>query len=424
MKALATLLFPVLLLAGGPAVAQLRDAAPPPTFEPSGRLAANLVASIVTFQPGTLYWQRFGHNALLLREPASGRAVTFNYGIFDFGAPDFFLNFAQGLMTYRVVANTLERDLRIYEAEQRWAVEQRLNLDALQVGRLRDFLEWNVRRENADYRYDYFTSNCSTRVRDALDYAIGGQLRPQLAGSPAAASYRREATRLIAPDALLMVGMDLALGPTADQPIDRWQQAFAPLSLMQSLRTATVIDSGGRTRALVAQEIRLLPGGRSEAPDAPPDLRLQFLLAGLMLAGLLLGLARYRAIAALRWLFMTIAGGTALLCAAGGAILAAMWALTDHWAGWRNVNLLLVNPLCLLLLPTLLRYPRLRWRPSRAVRGLAVTIAVLALLALLVRQVPALYQRNLQWIYLLLPIHVALAWVIVRAKPPIPKAGP
>lgn len=419
-RPLLALLMIAALLAGPQARAQMVDAEPPPAFQPSGRPAGNLVASVVTFQPGTLYWQRFGHNALLLRELGSRRAVTFNYGIFDFGAPDFFLNFARGLMTYRVVANTLERDLRVYEAEHRWAVEQRLNLDADQVGRLRDFLEWNVRRENADYRYDYFTSNCSTRVRDALNYAMGGQLRPQLAGAPASATYRSEATRLISPDALLMVGMDLALGPTADRPIDRWQQAFAPLSLMQSLRTATVTDGGGRTRALVAQEIRLLPGGRSEPPDRAPDLRLQFLLIGLMLAGLLLGLARFRAIAALRWLFMAVAGSAALLSAAGGLILAAMWALTDHWAGWRNVNLLLVNPLCLALLPTLLRYPRLRWRPSRAVRAIAVTIAVLALLALLARQIPPLVQRNLQWIYLLLPIHLALAVVIVRAKPPEP----
>ena len=79
------------------------------------------VAITVTFQPGTLYWQRFGHNAQLLSETTSGRSVTFIYGIFDFGAPDFFLNFARGHMTYRVVPNTLENDLRHYQAERRWA---------------------------------------------------------------------------------------------------------------------------------------------------------------------------------------------------------------------------------------------------------------------------------------------------------------
>lgn len=418
---LAALLAGLLLfaLAGVPARAQvLAAAAAGGSFKPSGQPAGNLVASVVTFQPGTLYWQRFGHNALLLREPSTGRAVTFNYGIFDFGAPDFFLNFARGHMTYRVVANTLERDLANYDAEQRWAVEQRLNLDAWQVGRLRDYLEWNVRRENAEYRYDYFTSNCSTKVRDAIDHAVGGQLNAQLAGHLTSSTYRREATRLISPDALLMVGMDLALGPTSDLPVDRWQLGFAPLSLMQSLRTSTVTDAGGRTLPLVGHETRLLTGARGDPPDRAPDLRVQFLLAGLMLAGILLGLARYRAVAAARWLFMLIASSTALLCGVGGLILAVLWAATEHWAGWRNVNLLLLDPLCLLLLPALVTYPQLRWRPSMATRTLAVTIAVLAAAALLVRTLPAAYQRNLHWAYLLLPIHATLALLILRAKKP------
>lgn len=387
-------------------------------FVPSNQPAENLTASIITFQPGTLYWQRFGHNALLLREASSGRAVTFNYGIFDFGAPDFFLNFARGYMTYRVVPNTLDNDLRHYAAEHRWALEQRLNLDARQVGRLRDFLAWNVQPENADYRYDYFLSNCSTRVRDALDYATGGQLKPQLEARSTALSYRKEATRLISPDPLLMVGMDLALGPIADRPINVWQHSFAPLALMQALRSATITDAGGRRLPLVSHEARLLPGVLTEPPDRAPDLRLQFLLAGITLAMILLGLAKFRAVAAARWLLMLIATSCALLCGIAGLILAAGWGLSEHWASWRNENLLLVNPLCLLLIPALLSYPRLRWRPALRTRRIAVTIAVLAMLALLLRDVPGFKQQNLHWAYLLIPIQMAITLLFVRAKLP------
>lgn len=408
MKSVLMLLFALLL-------SPKANAAP---FVASGQPAENLTASIVTFQPGTLYWQRFGHNALLLREASSGRAVTFNYGIFDFGAPDFFLNFARGHMTYRVVPNTLDNDLRHYAAEHRWALEQRLNLDARQVGRLRDFLEWNVQPENADYRYDYFLSNCSTRVRDALDYAMGGQLKPQLEARSTSLSYRKEATRLISPDPLLMVGMDLALGPIADRPIDVWQQSFGPLALMQALRTATVTDAGGRSLPMVGHEARLLPGGKSDAPDRTPDLRLQFLLAGITMAAILLGLAKFRAVCAVRWLLMLIATGIALLCGLGGLILAACWGLSEHWAGWRNENLLLVNPLCLLLVPALAMYPRLRWRPSLRTRRIALAVAMLAVLSLAVRDLPGLKQQNLHWTYLLIPIHAAIALIFLRAKKP------
>lgn len=387
-------------------------------FVASGQPADNLTASIVSFQPGSLYWQRFGHNAIVLREPASGRAISFNYGIFDFAAPNFFLNFARGHMVYRVVPNFLERDLLNYEAEGRWAVEQRLNLDARQVGRLRDYLEWNVRPENAEYGYDYFISNCSTKVRDALDYAIGGSLKTQLSGLPTSASYRSEALRLIAPDPLLMVAMDLALGPTADRPIDLWQQSFAPLMLMQALRVSNVTDGNGRVLPLVAHEHRLLPGGRrKDPPDRAPDLHLQFLMAGLALAGILLGIARFRGATTARWLFMPIAFSFSLVCGLGGSILLLLWLGTDHWAGWRNENLLLINPLSLWLAGSLLLYPRLRWRPKVLTRRLALLMVATSLLALVLPYLPGAAQRNLHWALLLLPVHAALAWLFWHAKP-------
>ena len=40
-----------------------------------------------------------------------------------------------------------------------------------------EFLEWNERPENRFYHYDYYRDNCSTRVRDALDRALGGAIR-------------------------------------------------------------------------------------------------------------------------------------------------------------------------------------------------------------------------------------------------------
>ncbi len=388
-------------------------------FVASGQPAENLTASIVTFQPGSLYWQRFGHNALLLREASSGRAISFNYGIFDFAAPNFFLNFARGHMTYRVVPNFLERDLLNYEAEGRWALEQRLNLDARQVGRLRDYLEWNVRPENADYGYDYFLSNCSTRVRDAIDYAMDDGLKPQLSGRATSASYRSEALRLISPDALLMAAMDLALGPTADRPIDLWQQSFAPLVLMQALRTATVTETGGRVLPLVAHETRLLHGGRNgDPPDHAPDLRLQFLMAGMALAGILLGLAKFRGATTARWLLMPIATGFSLACGFGGLILLLLWLGTEHWAGWRNENLLLINPLSLWLAGSLLLYPRLRWRPSLLTRRLALVVVATSLIAILLPYLPGAAQKNLHWAMLLLPVHAALALIFWRAKKP------
>src|SRR3546814_9894858 len=41
------------------------------------------------------------------------------------------------------------------------------------------------------------------------------------------------------------------------------------------------------------------------------------------------------------------------------------WGLTAHWAIWANHNLLLLDPLCLLLVPAWLMSARATWRPRR-----------------------------------------------------------
>lgn len=386
-------------------------------FVPSGEPADTISVSLVTFQPGTEYWQRFGHNAILLRDSASGRAITYNYGLFDFRQKNFFLNFARGFMIYRVAPNWLANDLPIYAVDGRWALEQRLAMTPAQRGWLRDYLAWNVQPAHAEYRYDYFVSNCSTRVRDALDRALGGALRRQIEGRATGYDYRREALRLISPDRPLMLAMDAALGPTADRPIDLWQQSFAPMTLMQAVRGITVTGADGTPQPLVTAETELLPRTTlADPPALPPDLRLPFALAGLLLAALLALLAHWRVQPAARLAFAALASAFALVSGLAGLVLLLLWGLTDHWAGWHNENLLLMSPLGLALLPAWLGSASARWQPSRFAQAIAVLIAVGAVLALGLRLVPALHQANLHWALLLLPGQLVLAHALRGAR--------
>ena len=281
--ALRGLLLLLLTLPTLPARAQLLQT-------PPGGSGDNLSVSILTFGPGEIYWERFGHNAILIRDNASGEAIAYNYGIFDFNQKNFMLNFARGYMQYRMAADELRYDMEIYRREGRWVEEQVLSLTPPQRAALRDFLEWNARPENSGYRYDYFVSNCSTKVRDALDQALGGTLKPQLERFPTRYSYRYDAVRLISPDFIAGVGMDVALGPTADRPLNLWQESFVPMVLMRALRTMK--NSEGQP--LVASETRLLQAVVPDDPPQPPDWRRPFALAGLVFAGLLLALHRLR----------------------------------------------------------------------------------------------------------------------------------
>jgi hypothetical protein len=371
--------------------------------------------ALITFGPGSIYWERFGHNALLVREPGSGEGRLYNYGMFDFGQKNFFLNFARGYMQYRLAVQAFPQALGSYAEEARWVRFQELDLSDDARRELAAFLEWNAAPEHADYRYDYFRDNCSTRVRDALDKASGGAIGRISQGVASGRSYRFEATRLIGPDLILALGMDLGMGPAADAPIDRWQQSFVPMVLMDAVREATLSDADGNTRPLVSREGWLLQSDAWPEPASPPRALLPLLAIGLAFAAVLVLLDRARRLRAARWTFAFLAFVTSLKMALGGLVLIAGWTLTAHWIMWANHNLLLLNPLALLLLPMWAMSARAAWQPQRWARVLTVVIAIGAILSVPLLLLPGA-QHNLPWIALWLPVHLALAWAAVRHR--------
>jgi len=53
---------------------------------------------LVTMEPGETYWERFGHNAILVAPDDGSEPTLYNYGYFDFDEPNFLLRFAAGDM--------------------------------------------------------------------------------------------------------------------------------------------------------------------------------------------------------------------------------------------------------------------------------------------------------------------------------------
>lgn len=364
---------------------------------------------IVTMSPGAEYWARFGHNAIVVDDPARGLTLSYNYGYFDFDQPGFLARFLRGEMQYRLVVMTLQDDLRSYAAEGRGANLQWLALDPGQARAVRDFLAWNALPANAQYRYDYFADNCSTRVRDVIDRALGGHLSRQMSSRSHGLTYRAEALRLGTGVPWLHLGMHAGLGPYADRPLSIWDEAFVPQRLADALDRATTGDGA----PLVSERLPLLPDRLGLERPTAPDLRWHFALTGLAAAMALLWLLRERAGRGARLAGTVLAGGIYLLSGFGGLLLLALWAFTAHVAGHGNENLLLLNPLCLALLaalPALARGDAVRpW-----LRRVAMIVLACAALALFLRFLPFRIQNNGDFIVLLGPIHAALAWRFSR----------
>ncbi len=383
-----------LLLTAGLAAAQ---PVPADTQAPAPRIG------VVTMQPGEIFFERFGHDALVVADPVTGQATSYNFGFFDPSEPDFISNFVRGHMMYYLVALPLEQDLAQYSDAGRGVSIQWLDLPHAQARALADALAERSKPENARYRYDYFTANCSTMVRDALNQAMDGGLQSQLAGRSRGNTYRSESVRLASPSLPMWVGFDLGLGPSADQPLSRWEEAFVPMRLADSLREAR--NSEGRP--LVQAEQELLPQRLAAEPKEHPRRWWPWLLVGLAIAAAIVAARnRPRLIAGFAlpfWLF----------CGVAGALLTYLWGFSEHYAAWANRNLLLLNPLALLLVPgawVLLRgrHPR-RW--FNVVLWLVTAVAAMSL-PLLWLSLQA--QFNTQWIVLLLPIHLALTVVFAK----------
>ena len=383
-----------------------QDAAP--VSDAPASVAAAPRIGVVTMQPGEIFFERFGHDALVVVDPVTGDATSYNFGYFDPSESDFIGNFVRGDMMYYLVALPLGQDLSYYQESGRGASVQWLDLTPEQAHTLAASLAERAKPENARYHYDYYTANCATMVRDAIDGALGGGLHSQLSGRSRGNTYRSESVRLASPSPWMWLGFDIGLGPFADQPLSRWQEAFVPMRLADALRQAR--NSEGRP--LVQAEQELLPHRIAPEPAESARTWWPWLLCGLIAAAGVVALRRRR----------RLLGGLALpfwlFCGIGGALLTYLWGFSAHQAAWANRNLLQLSPLCLLLLPGAIAL--LRGRVPRAwFRMVLWAVTGLSLLGLVLHWLTLQAQYNLQWIVLLLPIHVALAWVLARRDPPV-----
>lgn len=353
-------------------------------------------AWLVTYGPGEIYWQRFGHNAIWIRDPARGLDHAFNFGFFDFEQEHFFLRFLQGRMLYFSAAQPVREEFAAYIDENRSIRAQKLDLDAVQLTQLTRYLVREVQPENRDYLYDYYRNNCSTRVRDVLDMALDGAVSDRFQPVTAKQTWRDHTRRLTVGDFWLYLGLEIGLGAPVDRRIDRWEEMFIPEVLAEAV-SALEIERNGVTRPLVTEDTLLYRSTLAGPPDTPPMVWPRYLLAALAAVALAALLSRWLSTGALArgWF-----GATGLL----GAVLLFLWFGTDHAVAQLNLNLLVFSPLWLLLA---------FWR--RGGRLPLYLVGTFSLLGLLMFWLPP-GQYTLDVLAAFLPLNLAAAWALRRVR--------
>jgi hypothetical protein len=182
-----------------------------------------------------------------------------------------------------------------------------------------------------------------------------------------------------------------------DQDISRWDEFFIPSTL------ATGITELPNAIALLQEDVMLYESTLQPPPATAPMRWPVYFLLSVLVLGLMnwlsgrISAARGNGIA-LAWLSLS---GLA------GAAMVYFWFGTDHVVAAANANLLLFNPLFLLVNLQVLRRP---------VAGLVLLAGALALLQSLLPAPPGQYSADV--VAAFLPLNLWAVWWLLRHKGP------
>jgi len=186
-------------------------------------------------------YQLFGHTGIRIKDEQLGWDLVYNYGTFDFNAPDFLKKFIKGELQYYLSVDNFNAFIDAYREENRSVYEQVLKLDTTQIQKIFDFLTTNARDEYKYYRYDFLFDNCATRPRDVITkIAFKNQLqfKPDIDDN---VTYRALIDRHNTNE-WLDFGMDIAIGLPTDRKAG-YGRTFLPSELMQLIAGATLNGS-------------------------------------------------------------------------------------------------------------------------------------------------------------------------------------
>lgn len=190
---------------------------------------------LYTFEVGPVIFEKFGHATLCLRyhDEVAHPTVCFNYGVTNFeDGGSLAWGFLRSSQRFWVEPIALDQLVGFYGdpawgGEDRTIWKQTLPLGAEQARAVEAKLWRDLAPENRAYVYDHFFDNCSTRLRDIIDGAVGGALAKDSDG-PYPLTFRAIMRRGLAEEAPLLALSDFVVGRTLDRAPTIWEAMFLP----------------------------------------------------------------------------------------------------------------------------------------------------------------------------------------------------
>jgi hypothetical protein len=305
--------------------------------------------SVLTLGPwqGQVY-TAFGHSAFRVNDPVNRIDDAYNYGVFNFDRPNFYLNFAKGNNYYMLGVSDYKRFEYAYIYYDRYIHEQKLNLTQKQKQRLFDYLEWNAKPENAEYLYDYFYDNCATKIPAVMQKVFGDTIRFDPSHIKTDYTIRELTDLYLTHQPWGDLGIDICLGLPMDKKATPYEYMFLPDYVEAGFNHAT-IKSNGIDEPLV-KESKVVYESQH---NTPPNTLIHPLLI-FAIVFVIVGFISYRDMKRRKitqWLDIFLFTTVGFV----GLLLFVLWVATSHKAAARNLNLLWALPTHLIAIFAMLR---------------------------------------------------------------------
>lgn len=304
-------------------------------FKGQVQLSVYSEISIITVDSGDNLYESFGHSALRLKDPVLNLDLVYNYGVFDFNAPNFYTNFVQGRLLYKLVRYNFSYFLDGYTKDKRWIKQQVLNLTQPERQAFFLYLEQNAAPKNATYLYDPFFDNCASRLKDITKDILKEKVDFVDDGIKKDLSFRELMNDQFHWNTWGSFGINMALGNKLDKKRNPIEYTYLPDYIYEIFKRST-ITRNGKTEPLVKKEILLT--------DFPSQNSSSFLFSPLMVFGLLFLIVLYISFKQEKSILRFFDGTLLMITGLIGTFLLFLWFFTNHSTTPNNFNILWAFP--------------------------------------------------------------------------------
>ena len=197
-------------------------------------IAENTKISVLTVGTANESHSLYGHTAIRIYDSKANIDLVYNYGMFDFRTENFMLKFVKGDLQYYAAAYPYQDFEYNYHVENRSIYEQVLNISLVEKQQLFKKLNTSLNSDDKFYTYKFIDRNCTTKVIDILNEVLAG--KPIIKRNIDKKTYRDVLFSYVSEQFYQKLGINIIFGHKVD---NQATLLFLPLDLLQNLKTTT-----------------------------------------------------------------------------------------------------------------------------------------------------------------------------------------